>query len=160
MTHLSLKLITALACLLLAHASFAQLTAHYVSRTDNACKTIYLVNQSVDSIFYIAGMEQTDLKECQTFESIDFSIMKRPYDSTRNVINLSRDLRSHLLLLPKDTIAYRMLISVGDDDKRKDLHLLARYSPSVIATNATRKRNKQIRKLPAKWLTIPVSENR
>jgi hypothetical protein len=153
MTRTYITLIALLTCLCLANTSSAQLAAYYGSGTDNACKTIYLVNPSPDSIFYIAGLEQKDLNECQSFNSNNQDLLK-------STIYLSSKEKGYLLLLPKDTITYKILVSAEVAHKDKELSLLARYSPSVIPTNKDKKRNRQIKRLPGQMRLVPVIENK
>ncbi len=132
--------------------SEAQLRAYGGRKTDNNCKTIYLVNPSFDSIYYIGGLDQKNINDCKTF-------FNDPRKATKKyVINVSKDEGAYLLLLPKDTIAYNIIIPAEQDQKSKELFLFSRYSPSVINTNEDKKRNKQIKKLDGRWMYVAVSE--
>ena len=132
--------------------SRAQLQAYGGRSTDNNCKIIYLVNPSADSIYYIAGVEQNSLEECLTFST------EQDKTSEKYLINVSKYDGAYLLLLPKDTIAYNIIIPSEQDVQEKELILLSRLSPSVIATNDDKKRNKKIGKLAGRWMRLAITE--
>jgi hypothetical protein len=127
------------------------MTVYGGKENDNNCKTFYLVNPT-DSIFYIAGLRQEQLKDCQTFLSNTRS------GDGKLLINVSNNEDRYLLLLPKDTIAYRVLIGAENFAKEKMFSLLFRNSPCVIATNKERKRTRQINRLPGSRIVLPVIE--
>jgi hypothetical protein len=129
----------------------AQLNVFGGKENDNNCKTFYLVN-ATDSIFYVAGLKQDQLKDCQTFSNNAHS------QNSKFIIDVSTNEDHYLLLLPKDTIAYNILIGADNFAKEKELSLLFRNSPCVIATNNDKKRNRQIRRLPADRIVLPVIE--
>jgi hypothetical protein len=140
--------------LLLAGTAFqanAQLNVFGGKENDNNCKTFYLVN-ATDSIFYVAGLKQDQLKDCQTFSNNAHS------QNSKFIIDVSANEDHYLLLLPKDTIAYNILIGADNFAKEKELSLLFRSSPCVIATNNDKKRYRQIRRLPASRIVLPVIE--
>ena len=133
------------------HKAQAQLQAYSGKQHDNNCKTIYLVNPT-DSIYYIAGLNQKDLLDCQTF-------MGRLQQHTKKfMINVSNNEDDYLLLLPNDTIAYNVLISAADDVYEKMLSLRLKNSAEVIGTNNDKKRNRQIRRLNGRKITLPIIE--
>jgi len=130
--------------------AYAQLRAYGGRQNDNSCKLLYVTNPS-DSIFYVAGLKQTDLKDCLSFSPSN--IQGAPYR-----IDLSTNENDYLLLLPKDTIAYKILLSTEDNSKEKELSLFVRISPDVIATNNDKKRNKQISRLRGWRINLDVIE--
>ena len=107
----------------------AQLMAYGGRQTDNKCKTIYLVNQSTDSIYYIAGTKDMDLTRCQTYQ------LEPRHGHTKCTINVSDADGSFFLLLPKDTLTYNIIMSCPVPADEKYLLLSYRYSPAVINTN-------------------------
>jgi hypothetical protein len=140
--------------LLLACAALntnAQMNVYGGKENDNNCKTFYLVN-STDSIFYVAGLKQDQLKDCQTFSNNARS------QNSKFTIDVSTNEDHYLLLLPKDTIVYNILIGADNFAKEKELSLLFRNSPCVIATNKDKKRNRQIKRLPRNRIVLPVIE--
>lgn len=139
-------IVTMLSC----YPVHAQLQAYGGKQNDNNCKVIYLVNPS-ETIFYIAGMKQNDVGSCYTFP-------EEKAGNTRYTINLSSNKDNYLLLLPKDTIVYNVLMKADDIRKEKALSILTKTSTKVIATNNDKKRNKQISKLDGKRITIAVIE--
>jgi len=128
----------------------AQLQAFGGRQNDNNCKTIYLVNPS-ENIYYIAGMKQTELGACRSFPAIQAS-------GLRYRINLSDNEKDFLLLLPKDTIAYNVLMSAEDGAKEKEICVIVRESPEVIGTNNDKKRNRQIGRLDGRNMNLEVAE--
>jgi hypothetical protein len=138
--------------LLASNKSNAQLLAFGEKSTDHNCKTIYLVNPSSDSIYYIGGVEQSNLKDCMSF------FTEQDKRSEKYMINVSKSDGAYLLLLPKDTIAYKIIIPAEHDLQKKELLLLSRYCPTVISTNEDKKRIKQIKRLKGKWLHVAVTE--
>lgn len=132
-------------------AANAQLAAYTGKSNDNNCKLIYLVNPSSKTIYYIAGMSQNELNDCRTFS------IKKSTETTYE-INISKNEDAYLLLLPKDTIAYKILMGSENESKNKQLLLLAKRSDEVININNDKKRLKKINKLEGGWLRIPVTE--
>ena len=130
----------------------AQLMAYGGRQTDNNCKTIYLVNQSADSIYYIKGIHKS-IEDCQTFlneqclqPSDDYQLIMWQNDGP------------FFLLLPRDTMAYNVLIPRDKEHLKKMLILSSRYSKKVFNTNEDKKRNRQIKRLKEAVIAIPVIE--
>ena len=115
----------------------AQLKAYGYKQSDNSCKVIYLVNPT-DSIYYVAGLKQNELSDCQTFNS------KLQSHTDKLRINVSNNEDEYLLLLPKDTIAYNVLISREFEQKEKELSVFIRNEPDEHATD--KRSNKPSRK--------------
>lgn len=130
----------------LAHA---QLKLYGGRQNDNNCKVFFLVNPT-DSIYYIAGLQQNQLSDCQTFSS---KIMTH---SGRLRINVSINEEAYLLLLPKDTIAYKILISANSLERDMEMQVLLRHSTEVINTNNDKKRNRQIKRLDGRTLILKL----
>ena len=130
----------------------AQLMAYGGRQTDNKCKTVYLVNPSADSIYYVAGTKDMDLTRCQTFQP------EARHGYAKCTINVSDADGSFFLLLPKDTLTYNIIMSCPGSADEKYLLLSYRYSPAVINTNEEKKRNRQIRRLKGDSVAIPVIE--
>ena len=150
-THLKRLLFFNMACMVMAVGAKAQLKAYGGRSNDNNCKIVYLVNPASDSIYYIAGLKQKDLKDCQTFANSAAS-------GSKVAINVSTSEKDYLLLLPKDTIAYNILVSSTDNAKDKELSVLLRISPDVININNDKKRNRQIARLPMRRIVVPIIE--
>ena len=129
----------------------AQLNVYAGAQNDNHCKLFYLVNPT-DHFFYIAGLGPNDLANCQTFA------IKSTSPASPIEINISNDYHEYALLLPRDTITYRILIPEGNETRKKLLILSARKSSGVIPTNEAKKRNRQIGRLPETLVRIPVIE--
>lgn len=129
----------------------AQLQAFAGKTGDNNCREFYLVNPGI-SIYYVAGLSQNKLKDCQTFSS------KVQGQNRRFRVNVSTNERDFLLLLPKDTIAYRILIPSEYQRIEKELSVLVRISPTVINSNKDKKRNRQILRLPSERLNLLIIE--
>lgn len=129
----------------------AQLKVVGGRQNDNNCKVFYLVNPT-DSIYYIAGLQQNQLSDCQTFSS---KIMTH---SGRLRINVSVNENENLLLLPRDTIAYKILISANSLQRDVEIQLFLRYSGAVINTNNDKKRNRQIKRLDGRILILKLEE--
>jgi hypothetical protein len=151
--HLSLRLFTLLFVCLTgqAYRADAQLKAYGGKQSDNSCKVIFLVNPT-DSIYYIAGIGQNALPDCQTFNS-------RLQEHTGKFrINVSNHEDDFLLLLPKDTIAYNILIPADQAPRDKELSVLLRNSAEVIGINNDKKRNRQIKRLEPRRVNLPIIE--
>ncbi|MBS1781712.1 MAG: hypothetical protein JSS78_01465 [Bacteroidetes bacterium] len=134
-------------------SSKAQLQAFTGRNTDNNCQTIYLVNPT-DSIYYVAGLKQEDLENCQTFTARH---KKDDIDAIRISISLNEE--NYLLLLPKDTIAYKILMNQEMIPKHKELFLFLRPSPLVISINEDKKRLRKIEKLEGRNIIVIVKEH-
>jgi hypothetical protein len=136
--------------LLNSFRSDAQIIAYSSRSVDNNCQLVYMVNNS-DSIFYIKGLTQEKLNYCQTFTQVTT-------DKVAYEVNLSEKDNNYLLLLPKDTIIYRVLVPAASLDQPKKLLVQTNYSDKVIKTNDEKKRNKKIKKLKPTWVTLEVAE--
>lgn len=143
-------LLLAISVFLNTNIVYAQLAAYSGKQSDNQCNTVYLVNPSSD-IFYVAGLEQNELSDCRTFNSI-------VAENGRLRISVNINSEKYLLLLPGDTIAYKILVAAADNDKQKELSLLVRRSSVVLRTNNDRKRLRQIRRLPQMNVHLPIVE--
>lgn len=149
-----LRLSTVLGSALVFLGSFSatgQLQAFAGKTGDNNCREFYLVNPG-SNIYYVAGLSQNRLQDCQTFSS------KVQGQSRRFRVNVSTNERDFLLLLPKDTIAYSILIPSEFQRTEKELSVLIRLSPSVINSNKDKKRNRQILRLPSERLNLFIIE--
>ncbi|HRO44058.1 MAG TPA: hypothetical protein PL009_14580 [Flavipsychrobacter sp.] len=136
---------------LFCNTAFGQLKAYGGKQTDNHCKVIYLVNPT-DSIYYIAGLNQNEVNDCRTFNS------KTQTHTQKFRINVSNNETNHLLLLPKDTITYNVLMPTTSNEQEKELSILVRMSEEVIATNNDKKRNRQIMRLSPKRMNLTITE--
>ncbi|MBS1588132.1 MAG: hypothetical protein JST52_00815 [Bacteroidetes bacterium] len=106
-----------------------------------------------DSIFYVAGLKQGDLENCQTFTA------RHKKDNPEVIrISISLNEENYLLLLPKDTIAYKILMNQEMIMKHKELFLFLRPSPQVISINEDKKRLRKIEKLEGRNMTVVVKE--
>jgi len=129
----------------------AQLKAFGGRQNDHNCKEIFLVNPS-DSIFYIAGLHQNDLGNCRTFGG------KKRTQSPVFRINVSDNEDNYLLLLPKDTIVYNVLIPSEIAQQEKQLSVMVRCSATVIDINNDKKRNRKISRLEGRRLYLNIIE--
>lgn len=146
------SLIFCIAFLYFPFSTKAQLQAYTEKNIDNNCQTIYLVNPT-DSIFYVAGLKQGDLENCQTFTA------RHKKDNPEVIrISISLNEENYLLLLPKDTIAYKILMNQEMIMKHKELFLFLRPSPQVISINEDKKRLRKIEKLEGRNMTVVVKE--
>ncbi|MBS1776836.1 MAG: hypothetical protein JSS64_11210 [Bacteroidetes bacterium] len=145
-------LIFCIAFLYFPFSTKAQLQAYTEKNIDNNCQTIYLVNPT-DSIYYVAGLKQGDLENCQTFTA------RHKKDNPEVIrISISLNEENYLLLLPKDTIAYKILMNQEMIMKHKELFLFLRPSPQVISINEDKKRLRKIEKLEGRNMTVVVKE--
>ena len=102
-------------CFCCSYNCEAQLRAYGGKQTDNNCKTIYLVNPSADSIYYITGVKDIDISRCQTYELEPRNAL------AKCTINISGSGGGYFLLLPKDTLAYNIIMSCSKEATEKHL---------------------------------------
>ena len=135
--------------MLLPSRSSAQILAYRGDRNPGDCRIIYLVNPT-DSIFYVSNPVIAKEDICQTFPlNVEGEHPVLEFSS----VNANGSFR---LMLPKDTLEYKMLEGPETAASHNAGRFFVRYSNSVIGTYDDRKRNRKIQKLAGGWRTVVI----
>ena len=131
----------------------AQIRAYGVKESDNNCRTIFLVNHSSDSIYYIGKSNLQNTNDCHTYLSIETDLFL-----VNVTMKKEEDITSYNLLLPKDTITYKLIIPTEHENGSKQLQFFSRKTDKVINSFDEKKLNKKINKLPGRWMVVNITE--
>ncbi len=135
--------------------SQGQIQAFQEVKGDDQCVTILLYNPSKDTVYYIDQQKPAVEGGCQSYEMVRDSVQGRVlvYLSGKEPAGGRFE-----LMLPRDTIRYRLLMPRSYQGLGKQVQFCARTSGVVIDINEEKKRNKKIRKLPGRMHLIEVQQ--